>query len=85
VLLDAHDPVRRGGTGRTVDWTRAALLARRRPLILAGGLQADNVAAAIEQVAPAGIDISSGVERVPGIKDETKLRALFRALDELEA
>ena len=80
ILLDAHDPVRRGGTGRTVDWTRAAMVAKQRPVFLAGGLHADNVAAAIAQVAPAGIDISSGVESGPGIKDRTKLQALFEAL-----
>jgi phosphoribosylanthranilate isomerase len=80
ILLDAHDPVRRGGTGRSIDWTRAASLARRRPVILAGGLHADNVATAIGEVAPAGIDVSSGVESAPGIKDGTKLEALFRAL-----
>jgi phosphoribosylanthranilate isomerase len=80
ILLDALDPVRRGGTGRSVDWTRAATLARRRPVILAGGLHADNVAAAIGEVAPAGIDVSSGVESAPGIKDGMKLEALFRAL-----
>jgi phosphoribosylanthranilate isomerase len=84
LLLDAHDSVTRGGTGRTADWTRAALLARRRPLILAGGLHAGNVAAAMKQVRPGGIDVSSGVERAPGLKDEAKLRAFFRALDEWE-
>jgi phosphoribosylanthranilate isomerase len=85
ILIDAHDPVRRGGTGRTADWARAAMLARRRPIILAGGLHADNVGEAIRQVGPAGIDVSSGVERAPGIKDEMKLRALFEALGRVEA
>jgi phosphoribosylanthranilate isomerase len=85
VLLDAHDPVLRGGTGRTADWARAATLARQRPVILAGGLRADNVGTAMGLVAPAGIDVSSGVERAPGVKDEQKLRAFFRALHGLEA
>ena len=81
VLLDAHDPVRRGGTGRTIDWNRAAAAARRRPVILSGGLNADNVRAAIETVHPYAIDVSSGVESSPGVKDVSKLRALFAAVN----
>jgi phosphoribosylanthranilate isomerase len=81
VLLDAYDPVRRGGTGRTIDWTRAAGLARLRPVILSGGLNADNVREAIETVRPYAIDVSSGVESEPGVKDAGKLRAFFAALD----
>jgi phosphoribosylanthranilate isomerase len=50
VLLDVHDPVRRGGTGRTVDWNRAARVARSRRVVLAGGLTAANVAEAIARV-----------------------------------
>lgn len=85
VLLDAHNPVRRGGTGQRIDWRKAETLARQRPVILAGGLNADNVVAAIEAVGPAGIDVSSGVERTAGVKDPAKLKALFEALQELEA
>ena len=80
VLLDAHDPVKRGGTGRTIDWTRAAELARLRPIILSGGLNADNVDMAIDAVRPYAIDVSSGVESQPGVKDAGKLRAFFAAL-----
>jgi len=80
LLLDAHDPVRRGGTGRTIDWTGASAVAARRRVLLAGGLTPGNVAAAIDQVAPFGIDVSSGVERAPGIKDSDKLQALFEAI-----
>ena len=80
VLLDAHDPVRRGGTGRAIDWTVAAAVARRRPIILSGGLNADNVVSAVEAVRPYAIDVSSGVESAPGRKDPQKLRALFDAL-----
>jgi phosphoribosylanthranilate isomerase len=80
LLLDAHDPIRRGGTGRSIDWEAAAGVARRRRTILAGGLSAENVAAAIDQVQPFGIDVSSGVERAPGIKDHGRIRALFEAL-----
>jgi phosphoribosylanthranilate isomerase len=80
VLLDAHDPVKRGGTGRTIDWSAAAAVAARRRVLLAGGLTPDNVAAAIVQVRPFGIDVSSGVEQAPGIKDHQRLRALFEAI-----
>jgi len=80
LLLDVHDPVARGGTGRTVDWGRAADIASRREVVLAGGLTPDNVAKAIARVRPYGIDVSSGVERAPGIKDHGRLRALFEAV-----
>ena len=81
VLLDACDPVRRGGTGRTIDWTAAARVARQRPVLLAGGLTPDSVTEAVQFVRPAGLDVSSGVESAPGIKDEARLRALFAALN----
>lgn len=80
VLLDAHDPERRGGTGRTIDWSVAAQAARRRPVMLAGGLTPDNVRDAIRAVRPYALDVSSGVESSPGVKDPEKLRALFNAL-----
>lgn len=80
VLLDAPDPVRRGGTGTTIDWSLAARAAALRPVLLSGGLTPDNVAGAISQVRPYGIDLSSGVERAPGIKDPERLRALFDAV-----
>ena len=85
VLLDADDPVRKGGTGRTIDWRRAAEMAARHDIILAGGLRPGNVAEAIACVRPAGIDISSGVEVSPGVKDHDKLRSLFEALRGVEA
>jgi phosphoribosylanthranilate isomerase len=80
VLLDVHDPVRRGGTGRTIDWSAAAAVARRRRVVLAGGLTAENVGEAIARVRPFGIDVSSGVELSPGIKDHGRLKALFEAV-----
>jgi phosphoribosylanthranilate isomerase len=80
LLLDAHDPLRRGGTGRPIDWNAASLVARRRKILLAGGLTPDNVAEAILRVRPFGIDVSSGVETAPGIKDHDRLRALFDAI-----
>jgi tryptophan synthase beta chain len=80
VLVDAADATRRGGTGRAADWAVAARLAARRPLILAGGLTAGNVAAAIRSVNPAGVDVSSGIESSPGVKDPAKMRAFFAAV-----
>ena len=82
VLLDAHDPLRRGGTGRPIDWSLAAGVARRRRTILSGGLHAGNVALALRDVRPYMIDVSSGVESAPGCKDEAKLRAFFEAVDD---
>jgi phosphoribosylanthranilate isomerase len=80
VLLDAHDPVRRGGTGRTIDWRAAAAAAARRPVFLSGGLNPANVVDAITSVRPYGVDLSSGVESSPGVKDPARLRALFEAI-----
>jgi phosphoribosylanthranilate isomerase len=85
LLLDAHDPVKRGGTGQTIDWPAAAAIAKTRKVLLAGGLTADNVAAAIARVRPFGIDVSSGVERSPGVKDHCRITKLFEALDALQA
>jgi phosphoribosylanthranilate isomerase len=80
VLLDVHDPVKKGGTGKTIDWTMASELAKRRNIVLAGGLTPDNVTEAIALVRPYGIDVSSGVESAPGIKDHGRIRALFEAV-----
>jgi phosphoribosylanthranilate isomerase len=80
LLLDAFDPEHRGGTGRQVDWTLAGRIAHRRRTILSGGLRADNVCEAIRRVAPYGLDVSSGVESRPGIKDAERMRAFFDAV-----
>jgi phosphoribosylanthranilate isomerase len=80
ILLDAHDPVRRGGTSQTIDWNAAAPIAGKRRVLLAGGLKPENVAVAIAGVRPFGIDVSSGVEHEPGIKDSKRLHALFEAI-----
>lgn len=86
LLLDAADRARRGGTGQRVNWEAAARVARQRPVVLAGGLTPDNVEAAIEQVAPIGVDVSSGVEDAPGVKNADKVAAfLARARRALEA
>ena len=81
VLLDAHDPVARGGTGRTIDWSIAAAAAKRRHVFLAGGLGPENIEAAVATVRPYGVDVSSSLETAPGIKDAGKVRAFFRALE----
>ena len=80
LLVDAVDPVRRGGTARVADWEYAARVARRRPLILAGGLMPENVGAAIRAVRPWAVDVSSGVELAPGIKDVDRMAAFCRAV-----
>ena len=78
-LMDAADPVRRGGTGRTIDWQQAASAARVRRIVLAGGLTPDNVAEAVAAVRPFGVDVSSGVEVAPGVKNGDKV-ARFLAI-----
>lgn len=82
ILLDAHDPVRHGGTGKTVDWRRAQAVAQTRRVILAGGLTPFNVKKAIEEVRPYAVDVASGVESSPGIKDHGLLRAFIAAAKE---
>ena len=82
VLLDAHDPIRKGGTGHTIDWSGAAAVAARRRVFLSGGLGPENVADAIAMVHPYGVDASSGVEAQPGVKDAGRLRAFFEAVGE---
>jgi len=63
-----------GGSGATFDWSLAAEAARRAPVILAGGLTPDNVAGAIRAVRPYAVDVASGVEHAPGVKDPDRLR-----------
>jgi phosphoribosylanthranilate isomerase len=69
----------RSGTGKTSDWDEAAALALRTRLLLAGGLNQHNIAAAIRRVRPAGVDTSSGVEDRPGIKSAAKIAAFVAA------
>lgn len=82
IVLDAHDPERHGGTGRTIDWNRAAAIAAGRRVLLAGGLTAANVAAAITQVRPYGVDVASGIETRPGVKDAQAMRQFMAAVRE---
>lgn len=79
ILLDAHDPVKHGGTGRTIDWPRARLIANERQVFLAGGLTPFNVADAVRQVRPFAVDVSSGVESKPGVKDHGLVRSFIAA------
>lgn len=85
LLLDAHDPMRHGGTGRSIDWARAAVVASTTRLVLAGGLTPDNVRAAIAHVRPYGVDVSSGVEEAPGVKSPERLRRFVAAVRQPEA
>jgi phosphoribosylanthranilate isomerase len=80
LLVDAHDSVRVGGTGKTVNWDSAREIAASRRTILAGGLNAANVKLAVRSVRPYGVDVSSGVESAPGMKDANRLRTFFEAL-----
>ena len=69
LLLDSTDPSRSGGARAAVDWSRAALATRNRRVVLAGGLTPDNIEEAIVTVRPIGVDVASGVESAPGVKD----------------
>jgi phosphoribosylanthranilate isomerase len=82
IVLDAHDPERHGGTGQTIDWQRAAVIAARRRVLLAGGLTPDNVGRAIRQVRPHGVDVASGIEERPGIKSARAMTAFVTAVRE---
>jgi len=72
LLLDSTDPSRRGSRA-AVDWSRAALATRNRRVVLAGGLTPDNIEDAIVTVRPIGVDVASGVESAPGVKDLDKV------------
>ena len=78
-LVDAYRPGQYGGTGQVADWSLARSLAERAPILLAGGLRPENVAQAIAQVHPWGVDVASGVESAPGRKDRRKIEAFIHA------
>ena len=84
-MLDAHSPELRGGTGQTFPWDLAQHHGSPIPLVLSGGLNPDNVGAAIESVGPFAVDSASGTEAEPGVKDPDRLRALFRAVEQADA
>lgn len=82
LLLDAYAPVEYGGSGHTMDWSLGATAVNEWPdrqIILAGGLTPENLKDAISQVRPAGVDVASGVEASPGVKDLDKVRAFIEA------
>ena len=80
LLLDSYQPGVAGGTGKAFDWARIPSDVRRS-VILAGGLDADNVAQAIEQVRPYAVDVSGGIESAKGIKDREKMKAFMRSVN----
>lgn len=87
VLVDSRDAGRYGGTGRRADWALARRVKESRTLILSGGLQAENIAAALAEVSPAAVDINSGVEITPGRKDRDKVRRvvdIIRSKDDIK-
>lgn len=88
MLVDAYDPIEKGGTGKRANW---GLLRPRPlsflqadgssvPLLLAGGLDPSNLAEALELVEPSGIDVASGIESSPGIKDPVKMKSMVQAV-----
>lgn len=77
-LLDAFDPELLGGTGKPFNWTFARGANRFGTIMLAGGLTPENVGRAIREVRPFAVDVASGVEAAPGVKDPSKLRAFFQ-------
>jgi phosphoribosylanthranilate isomerase len=84
VLLDTSDATRAGGTGRTFPWEAARVVAATRPVMLAGGLDAANVADAVTRVRPFGVDASSRLESSPGIKDPDHVRRFVAAVRRCE-
>ncbi len=82
MLLDAWSPSEQGGTGRTFNWDIAEIASQKKQIILAGGLSPDNVTEAIRKVRPYAVDVSSGVESSPGVKDHMLLRDFIRKAKE---
>lgn len=82
MLIDAAVKGVYGGSGVTADWVAAAKLAQQYPLLLAGGLTPENVADAVKQVNPWGVDVASGVESAPGEKDAGKMKAFVKAVNQ---
>lgn len=82
ILLDAWHPDKFGGTGEACDWQLAKEMAAQATIILAGGLNPTNVAEAVTMVKPHGVDVSSGVEKSPGVKDPGKVAAFISSARE---
>jgi len=83
-LLDTYDKEQAGGTGKTFDWSIIPRLGLRKPYMLAGGLTPSNITAALQEVRPYGVDVSSGVEVAPGIKDHSLIREFIGAVREFD-
>ena len=83
-LVESHVTGRYGGTGQQMDWGLAAAVATRFPLLLSGGLAPENIAQAVGQVCPWGVDVSSGVE-TGGVKNSEKIRAFIAAVRAADA
>jgi len=79
-LLDAHVPGLRGGTGENFDWELARRHSGHSPLVLSGGLNPENVGDAVAAVEPFAVDVASGVEASPGVKDPERVEAFFAAV-----
>lgn len=84
-LLDAHSPGRRGGTGDTFQWELVTAHDRSVPVVLSGGLTAENVGDAIAETEPFAVDTASGTEAAPGRKDPRRVEAFFRAVAAADA
>jgi phosphoribosylanthranilate isomerase len=83
ILMDARDSRQYGGTGKNSDWRLAIMVKEAHPLILAGGLNKENIRKAIEMVKPQAVDINRGVEILPGKKDPNKIREIMKIVREV--
>ena len=84
ILMDARDSRQYGGTGKIPNWRLAIMVKETHPLILAGGLNEENMREAIETVRPQAVDVNSGVEISPGKKDPNKIREIIKIVREID-
>lgn len=80
ILLDSYSPINHGGTGQNFQWSYLGECSITQPVILSGGLNPDNIPSLLQRFTPYGVDVSSGVEERPGIKDLAKVEAFFKAI-----
>jgi phosphoribosylanthranilate isomerase len=83
-VMDAHDPIRYGGTGKKADWALAAGIREMYPLILAGGLHENNIMEAVRCVRPHAVDVNSGIEVKPGEKNHDRMRKIIEMVKKIE-
>lgn len=83
ILIDSHDTGRYGGTGKTSDWNLAMKVKNTHPLILSGGLNTENILEAIETVSPHAVDVNSGVEDLPGKKNQEKVKRIIEMVHDI--